>query len=80
MKKACEDSDIGVIEATLPKEWGVEAHLTGEEAGRLAMEANIKKLILTHVANTYLSDVKKDVKKYYKGKVIIAKDLMEFEI
>jgi ribonuclease BN (tRNA processing enzyme) len=80
LKCACQDADIAIIEATLPKKWDVASHMNGEETGKIAREARVKKLILTHVANTYLSQVKKDVKKEYNGKIIIAKDLMKIKI
>ena len=58
----------------------MKGHINGEELGKLAQETKIKKLIVTHVANTYLHQVKKDIRKNYKEKVIIAKDLMKIKI
>jgi len=78
--KGCQNSDVAILEATLPEKWKSKEHMNGKEAGKLATKANVKNLIITHVANTYLSDVKKDVRKEYKGKFSIAKDLMKILI
>ncbi|MFH1918020.1 MAG: ribonuclease Z [Nanoarchaeota archaeon] len=80
LKEACMNTDLAIIEATFPKHCNLRNHLSGEELGKLAQETKIKKLIVTHVADTYLPQVKKDIKKNYKGKIIIAKDLMRFKI
>jgi ribonuclease Z len=78
--KSCLNSDVAILEATLPERWNSKEHMNGKEAGRLAREANVKNLIVTHVANTYLPKVKKDIRKEYSGKFYIAKDLMTINI
>ena len=80
LKKACKDVDIAIIEATGPPEWKMKGHINGEELGKLAQQTRIKKLIVTHVAKTYLPQVKKDIRKEYKGKFSIAKDLMKVNV
>ena len=78
--KGCQNSDVAILEATLPEKWKSKEHLTGKEAGKLATESNVKNLIITHVANTYLPEVKRDIRKEYRGKFSIAKDLMRINI
>jgi ribonuclease BN (tRNA processing enzyme) len=60
-----------------------QEHLTPAEVGKLAAKAAVKTVILTHIANS--GDPKDEyrrygdeVKKYFSGSVLIAKDLMEF--
>ena len=78
LEKACENSDLAIIEATGPKEWWYSnEHLCGEEVGKIALQAKVKNLVVTHVANSYLSKVEKEVRKNYKGNFSIAEDLME---
>jgi len=78
LEKACKNSDLAIIEATGPKEWWhSNEHLDGEEVGRIASQAKVKNLVVTHVANSYLSKVEEEVRRNYKGKFSIAKDLME---
>lgn len=80
LKEACKNSDLAIIEVTAPKEWKITTHLNGEQAGKLANETKVKKLVLTHIASFYLPKVKKDVAQNYKGKIIIAKDLMKIKV
>jgi ribonuclease BN (tRNA processing enzyme) len=60
-----------------------EEHLTPEEVGKMATEAKVKKVILTHlpVTITENDDYQRlipEVKKNYSGDVVVAKDLMQF--
>ena len=56
-------------------------HLSTEDVGKMAACASVKTVVLTHL--TWKSDDNyaswaEDVKKYFSGNVLIAKDLMEF--
>jgi ribonuclease BN (tRNA processing enzyme) len=56
-------------------------HMTPELIGKMASQANVKTVVLTHL--TYKPDndytgVVDEVKKYFSGQVLVAKDLMEF--
>lgn len=80
LKNTCKNVDLAIIEVSVPENWKIKEHINGKEVGKLANETRIKKLILTHVDYFYLPKVKKDVGEYYKGKVILAKDLMKVRI
>lgn len=82
LREACRDADLAVIEASWPSEVQSEDHMTGEEAGKLAQESGVKKLVLTHVAPCYLekSSPAGDAGKFYKGRILLAKDLMRIKI
>jgi len=82
LRKACKDADVAVIEASWPKERGSQSHMNGEWTGKVAQESGVKKLILTHISPYYLKnfDVKSDVRKFYKGPISIARDLMKVRI
>jgi ribonuclease BN (tRNA processing enzyme) len=58
-----------------------QGHLTTADVGNLAARAHVKTVVLTHVTSKpdddYTSWVS-DVKKYFSGQVLVAKDLMEF--
>jgi len=58
-----------------------QGHLTTDDVGRMAAKAGVKTVVLTHVTskpdNDYSSWIA-DVKKYFSGDVLVAKDLMEF--
>jgi ribonuclease BN (tRNA processing enzyme) len=58
-----------------------EGHLSTDDVGKMAARAGVKTVVLTHLTwksdDDYTSWVD-DVKKYFSGNVLIAKDLMEF--
>jgi ribonuclease BN (tRNA processing enzyme) len=61
----------------------VEEHLTPEEVGKMAARANVKKVILTHLTLTVTENddyqrLVPEVKKFFSGEVVVAKDLMTF--
>jgi ribonuclease BN (tRNA processing enzyme) len=58
-----------------------EGHLSTDDVGKMAARAGVKTVVLTHL--TWKSDDDytswaDEVKKHFSGKVLIAKDLMEF--
>lgn len=60
-----------------------EEHLTPEEVGKMAAQARVKKVILTHLSATINENddyqrLIPQVKKVYSGDVVVAKDLMKF--
>ena len=82
LRRSCKNADLAIIEASWPKELDIKGHMTGEKAGRIAQELKIQKLILTHIAPYYLKNfnVKGEVKTFYKGPILIAKDLMKIKV
>lgn len=61
----------------------VEEHLTPDEVGKLAARANVKKVVLTHLTLTVTENddyarFVPEVKKFFSGEVVVAKDLMKF--
>jgi len=55
-------------------------HSTPEDVGNLAQAANVKKLILNHFVPPVFDEesLKAEISHYYKGKIIVGKDLDEF--
>lgn len=67
------------------KEHLLASHSTGEQVGRLASEARVKKLVLSHFVPggyPYLDDqVWLDaVRPYFDGEIIVGRDLMEMKL
>ncbi len=61
----------------------VEEHLTPDEVGKMAERAHVKTVVLTHLLPTVNEhdDYQRyvpEVKKFFSGQVVVAKDLMEF--
>ncbi|MCI0399123.1 MAG: ribonuclease Z [Chloroflexi bacterium] len=80
----CRDADALTIEATyleseveMAREFG---HLTAAQAARLAVEANVKTLILTHVSRRYFErDVYAEAKAIFPNSYV-ARDFDHFQV
>ena len=58
----------------------IEEHLLPEDLGKIAARANVRAVVMTHLQSSPNDDYSlyiNDVRKYYLGKVFVAKDLME---
>jgi ribonuclease BN (tRNA processing enzyme) len=60
-----------------------EEHLSPEEVGKMAARAHVKTIVLTHLLSTIVDNDDYErfvpiIEKYFSGRVLIAKDLMEF--
>ena len=57
----------------------IRAHSNMDEIGRMAKDANVKKLVLTHLTPGEVDEVatKEALAKQFKGEVIFGHDLME---
>jgi len=80
----CRDADALVIESTyMDSEADMASdfsHLTAKQAAELAVEANVKKLILTHLSRRYHErDVLEEARSVYPG-AIVARDFDTFKI
>ncbi|NVM20310.1 MAG: ribonuclease Z [Desulfobacterales bacterium] len=74
-------ADLLICESALPDEMKVQGHLTPSLAGRIATEAGVKKLILTHFyPECDRVDVAEQCRKTYQGPLVLAEDLMEIEL
>ncbi len=82
--EACKDADALVIESTYLNEEAEMAHdfshLTAGQAAELAVKANVKQLILTHISRRYREkDVLKEAQAIYPN-AAVARDFDIFEI
>ena len=79
--QASQNADLLLIECSTSDENRQKGHLTPSLAGRIAAEAKAKTLVLTHFYPEVLkTDIIKQCKKTFNGKVILAKDKMHINI
>ncbi|MDY6863222.1 MAG: MBL fold metallo-hydrolase [Thermodesulfobacteriota bacterium] len=74
-------AELLILECAHPEGMKIEGHLTPALAGKIAEEAKVKKLILTHfypVCKNY--DLMTPCKKYFSGEVILARDLLKIKV
>lgn len=84
IRAACQDADALVIESTYIDEEAEMArnfgHMTAAAAARLAREANVKTLILTHLSRRYFErDVRREAQAIFPD-TIVARDFDHFQI
>jgi ribonuclease Z len=82
--EACRDADALVIESTYIEEEAEMArqysHLTARMAAELAIKANVKKLIITHISRRYREkDVLKEAQAIFPNSVV-ARDFDSFQV
>lgn len=78
----CNNADLLIIDTGKPVGHFEGGHLNPYEAGLLATKCKVKHLVLTHLkeGKDKPSEVIKDCRKTYKGKLILAKDLLKINI
>lgn len=70
-------ADLLLLECSFPDAMKVPGHLTPSEAGRIAAEAGVKHLVLTHFYPPMEGvDIEEVVGKHYAGRITVAQDLM----
>jgi ribonuclease BN (tRNA processing enzyme) len=76
LHRLADGADILLCEATLrTPDHGPHGHLCGEEAGRLAAEAGVGMLVITHVTSTeqeWLDGLRKDASAAFSGTIHLA--------
>jgi len=81
MIKLGKGTDLMILECAWPEEEKTEGHLGPTLAGKLAAEADCKKLCLTHFYPPCdLDNIRKTVQEIYKGELVLARDLMQFDL
>lgn len=77
-----KDADLAIMQCALSKKKAEEnGHLNSEDVGRIAQEAGVKTVILTHLyPDAEKTDIKREVKENFKGKVILARDLLKIKV
>ncbi len=75
------EADLLICEAARPDEHPVRGHLTPSEAGRMAAEAGVRQLMLTHFyPDCENVDLVTQCRRTYAGPVLLARDLMTLEV
>jgi ribonuclease BN (tRNA processing enzyme) len=74
-------ADLFICESAFPEgeiPWG---HLTPDMAGRIAAEAGVGHLVLTHFYPACeTADIEGQCRRYFKGRLTLARDLMVFDL
>jgi ribonuclease BN (tRNA processing enzyme) len=77
----CRAANVAVLDCSFPAERPGKGHMTARDCGRVAHEATVGRLILSHfypVAERF--DLVNQARDEFGGRVIMAKDRMQIEI
>lgn len=75
------NTNLLMCEAAFPEGMKVDGHLTPSIAGRIATEAKVKTLLITHFYPECEGvDIEGQCRRTYKGNLILAQDLMRIEL
>lgn len=75
-------TDLLVADCSFPDEMKVPGHMTPKECARVAKEAGVKRLLLSHIYPAPYPDIDraKSCRGIFDGEVLLAEDLLEIEI
>ena len=79
--RLCGDADVGILDCSFPANKPGPAHMHAGECGRIAREAGIGRLVLSHfypIAERY--DVKDQAGEHFDGPITRARDRMTIRI
>ena len=81
LAEAAQNAEVAFFDCSFPDERKVGGHLTPGEAGRIAAEARVKRLVLTHFyPECEGSDILGQCRKTFSGEVILAEDLLRVSV
>jgi ribonuclease BN (tRNA processing enzyme) len=70
-----------ILECSVTDELKVEGHLTPTACGRIAEQANCRRLALTHFYPVFKGyDIRKRVRRHFRGRLTLARDLTSFQL
>ncbi len=76
-------ADVLILECSFPERRKIKGHLVPREAGQIAVQAECKKLLLTHFYPPYEEiedEIKSIIPTLFRGEVVIAKDLLSIKV
>lgn len=75
------DADLAVLECSFPDALKVEGHLSPHYAGKIAREAECRRLVLTHFYPPCdEADVLHECRKEFSGEIFLAEDFWEYNL
>jgi len=81
VEKACKNTDLFVCDCSMPKGTNGNIHMMTNEIGELSHRMKVKKLLIDHFYPSYADrDLVGEIKEFYKGPIVKAKDLDIIEI
>jgi len=75
-------ADLLIADCSFPDSMKAKGHLSAKECGLVAKNAEVKKLILSHLYPAGTPDIERvgESRAVFDGEVLLAEDLMEFDV
>ena len=74
-------ADLLICESAFPDALKTRGHLTPSLAGRIAAEANVRKLALIHFyPECETANIERECRRFYTGPLLLTEDLMRIEV
>lgn len=81
IKIVSKDADLFIVDSSNPKGIETDCHLNTAQIGQICKDSNVKKVVLSHLKSEVVDkDLVSEVKEEFDGEVVLAKDLMSFEV
>lgn len=75
------ETDLLILECSLPEGGSTEGHLTPAQAGHLASLSGVQKLMLVHFYPEVMStDITGECRKFYNGELILGRDMLQIKV
>jgi len=77
----CREADVAVLDCSFPANRPGAGHMDAGDCGRVAREADVARLILSHfypIAERF--DVKRQARRYFGGTILAGRDLMTLSV
>ncbi len=76
-----KNADLLILECSSTDEMSMKGHLSPTTAGRVAQQAQAKKVVFVHMYPICdHEDLVTPCKKEFKGEIVVGEDLMEFDL
>ncbi len=77
----CQDVDLAILDCSFSSHAPGGSHMHAEECGKVAKQANAKKLVLSHFYETAdQSNVVAQARRFFKGPIVKGKDLLTLKV
>ncbi len=82
LKEFSRGADLLVADCSYPDGLKKQGHMTPSECARMAREAGVKSLVLSHLypSEASASDLLSQCRRHFSGTVMVAEDLMKLEL
>ena len=81
LTRLCRNADLAFMDCSFPDDYAVEGHLSPSLVAKIAQDAKIKEVVLSHFyPGTTDSDLLDVMNRNFDGNTIVAKDLITLEI